>query len=73
MGRNTTWFSRHGSTPITEIPKRWPAAYRGVVAHRVDAIEHGDGWDTMESDDGRVPADGQWPAPERPTAGRAGG
>ncbi|MGB5064965.1 MAG: hypothetical protein WBQ37_14605, partial [Candidatus Competibacter sp.] len=20
----TTWFERHGSTPITEIPTRWP-------------------------------------------------
>ncbi|MGP3631819.1 BREX-2 system adenine-specific DNA-methyltransferase PglX [Streptomyces sp. 24-1644] len=33
------WFKRHGSTPITEIPDRWPAAYRGVVQKRIDAIE----------------------------------
>ena len=33
------WFRRHGSTPITEIPARWPAAYREVVQKRIDAIE----------------------------------
>ncbi|WP_077193675.1 BREX-2 system adenine-specific DNA-methyltransferase PglX [Streptomyces lydicus] len=33
------WFKRHGSTPITEIPERWPAAYREVVQKRIDAIE----------------------------------
>ena len=27
----TTWFERHGSTPITELPKHWPAAYRKLV------------------------------------------
>ncbi|MFD4132144.1 BREX-2 system adenine-specific DNA-methyltransferase PglX [Streptomyces goshikiensis] len=33
------WFKRHGSTPITEIPSHWPAAYRDVVQKRIDAIE----------------------------------
>ncbi|MGX6750647.1 BREX-2 system adenine-specific DNA-methyltransferase PglX [Streptomyces xantholiticus] len=33
------WFKRHGSTPITEIPAQWPAAYREVVQKRIDAIE----------------------------------
>lgn len=33
------WFKRHGSTPITEIPGHWPAAYREVVQKRIDAIE----------------------------------
>ncbi|GAB3950204.1 BREX-2 system adenine-specific DNA-methyltransferase PglX [Streptomyces sparsus] len=33
------WFKRHGSTPITEIPEHWPAAYRDVVQKRIDAIE----------------------------------
>ncbi|WP_432061652.1 BREX-2 system adenine-specific DNA-methyltransferase PglX [Streptomyces sp. S1] len=33
------WFKRHGSTPITEIPTHWPAAYREVVQKRIDAIE----------------------------------
>ncbi|MGW7358887.1 BREX-2 system adenine-specific DNA-methyltransferase PglX [Streptomyces sp. NPDC054802] len=33
------WFRRHGSTPITEIPAEWPAAYREIVQKRIDAIE----------------------------------
>ncbi|MBT2386644.1 BREX-2 system adenine-specific DNA-methyltransferase PglX [Streptomyces sp. ISL-11] len=33
------WFKRHGSTPITEIPAHWPAAYREIVQKRIDAIE----------------------------------
>ncbi|MFE9386641.1 BREX-2 system adenine-specific DNA-methyltransferase PglX [Streptomyces sp. NPDC007025] len=33
------WFKRHGSTPITEIPEHWPAAYREVVQKRINAIE----------------------------------
>ncbi|MGV9878042.1 BREX-2 system adenine-specific DNA-methyltransferase PglX [Streptomyces sp. NPDC003006] len=33
------WFKRHGSTPITEIPTHWSAAYREVVQKRIDAIE----------------------------------
>ena len=24
----TTWFERHGSTPITEIPADWPDDYK---------------------------------------------
>ena len=35
----TTWFSRHGSTPITEMPKSWPTAYRNVVQKRIEKIE----------------------------------
>lgn len=35
----TTWFQRHGSTPITEIPGHWPADYRALVQRRLDAIE----------------------------------
>ena len=35
----TTWFERHGSTPITEIPKHWPAAYRMLVERRIKLIE----------------------------------
>lgn len=34
----TTWFERHGSTPITEIPSHWPEGYRRVVQHRIDLI-----------------------------------
>ena len=33
------WFKRHESTPITEIPAQWPAAYREVVQKRINAIE----------------------------------
>jgi hypothetical protein len=35
----TTWFVRHGSTPVTEIPTQWPAAYRKVVERRTNVIE----------------------------------
>ncbi|RYG94350.1 MAG: hypothetical protein EON58_16450 [Alphaproteobacteria bacterium] len=35
----TTWFARHGSTPITEIPAHWPAAYRELVERRIRRIE----------------------------------
>ena len=35
----TTWFERHGSTPITEIPAHWPESYRSVVASRIELIE----------------------------------
>lgn len=35
----TTWFVRHGSTPITEIPATWPAAYRELVERRINRIE----------------------------------
>jgi hypothetical protein len=35
----TTWFERHGSTPITEPPAHWPAAYRKAVEQRIALIE----------------------------------
>ncbi|WP_244908997.1 BREX-2 system adenine-specific DNA-methyltransferase PglX [Malikia spinosa] len=35
----TTWFERHGSTPITEIPTHWPEDYRSVVQRRIKLIE----------------------------------
>jgi len=35
----TTWFERHGSTPVTDIPAHWPEAYRRVVASRIALIE----------------------------------
>ena len=34
----TTWFERHGSTPITDIPLHWPAEYRDLIQKRIDAI-----------------------------------
>lgn len=35
----TTWFERHGSTPITDLPAHWPADYRTVVERRIALIE----------------------------------
>lgn len=35
----TTWFERHGSTPITQLPAHWPADYRAVVERRIRLIE----------------------------------
>ena len=36
---STTWFDRHGSRPITEIPIHWPETYRRVVLRRIELIE----------------------------------
>ena len=36
----TKWFERHGSTPVTEIPARWPPAYRALVQRRIGTIEN---------------------------------
>jgi hypothetical protein len=33
-----TWFTRHGSTQITEIPVHWPTAYQELVQQRLDLI-----------------------------------
>ncbi|MGI8845848.1 MAG: BREX-2 system adenine-specific DNA-methyltransferase PglX [Thermoleophilaceae bacterium] len=35
----TTWFERHGSTPITQLPDHWPDDYRSVVEQRIALIE----------------------------------
>ncbi|MCC3271115.1 BREX-2 system adenine-specific DNA-methyltransferase PglX, partial [Arthrobacter sp. zg-Y809] len=35
----STWFQRHGSTPITFLPEEWPEAYRDLVQRRLDIIE----------------------------------
>ena len=35
----TTWFERHGSTPITRIPADWPDDYRALVERRINHIE----------------------------------
>ncbi|HLU97819.1 MAG TPA: BREX-2 system adenine-specific DNA-methyltransferase PglX, partial [Thermobifida alba] len=34
----TAWFSRHGSTPITDLPSHWPDAYKRVVEKRIEFI-----------------------------------
>jgi hypothetical protein len=38
-GEKTAWFERHGSTPITDLPAHWPAAYRTLVERRIKLIE----------------------------------
>lgn len=35
----TTWFERHRSAPVTELPDHWPADYRAVVERRIALIE----------------------------------
>jgi hypothetical protein len=35
----STWFTRHGSAPVTEVPVEWPQDYRALVQRRLDAIE----------------------------------
>ncbi|RJF84178.1 BREX-2 system adenine-specific DNA-methyltransferase PglX [Azospirillum cavernae] len=35
----TTWFERHGSTPITELPEDWPEDYKRIVERRIELIE----------------------------------
>jgi hypothetical protein len=35
----TTWFERHRSTPVTEVPDHWPDEYKRLIGHRIAAIE----------------------------------
>ncbi|MCC2316568.1 BREX-2 system adenine-specific DNA-methyltransferase PglX [Cellulomonas chengniuliangii] len=35
----TSWFDRHGSTPLCGLPAEWPADYRELVEKRLAAIE----------------------------------
>jgi hypothetical protein len=35
----TTWFERHGSTPMTVLPAAWPDDYRRLVERRIALIE----------------------------------
>jgi hypothetical protein len=35
----TTWFERHGSTPVSELPAHWPARYRRAVERRLEIID----------------------------------
>jgi hypothetical protein len=44
----TTWFERHGSTPITRVPAGWPDDYRALVARRVALIETDSDVDLVE-------------------------
>ncbi|MGW6023342.1 BREX-2 system adenine-specific DNA-methyltransferase PglX [Streptomyces sp. NPDC055099] len=36
---SSEWFTRHNSTPITEIPDHWPAAYKDIVNQRIATME----------------------------------
>jgi len=36
----STWFARHGSTPITELPAQWPDDYKKLVERRIELIEN---------------------------------
>jgi hypothetical protein len=36
----TTWFVRHDSSPITEIPVDWPEKYKKVIQRRIEIIEN---------------------------------
>ncbi len=35
----SSWFARHGSTPITELPPHWTEAYGRLVERRIELIE----------------------------------
>ncbi|AKH82112.1 DNA methylase [Streptomyces sp. CNQ-509] len=36
---SSEWFTRHNSTPITELPDHWPAAYKEIVNQRIAMME----------------------------------
>ena len=35
----STWFERHGSIPITELPAAWPEGYKKLVQQRIELTE----------------------------------
>lgn len=35
----SSWFARHGSSPITTLPAHWTAGYRALVERRIAAIQ----------------------------------
>ncbi|MFO7905678.1 MAG: BREX-2 system adenine-specific DNA-methyltransferase PglX, partial [Pirellulaceae bacterium] len=35
----TSWFERHGSKPVTDIPEHWPETYRQLVERRIELIQ----------------------------------
>jgi hypothetical protein len=39
-GEDTTWFTRHRSTPVQEMPALWSPDCRKVVEQRLELIEH---------------------------------
>lgn len=35
----SAWFSRHGITPLTQVPADWPLDYQALVARRIELVE----------------------------------
>jgi hypothetical protein len=35
----SSWFTRHGSTPITDLPAYWSESYKRLVERRIELIE----------------------------------
>lgn len=35
----STWFTRHRITPVTELPRHWPERYRRIVTRRIEIID----------------------------------
>jgi hypothetical protein len=65
----TQWFSRHGSTPITERPAHWPAEYSALVQRRIKLIESDRGIGLLERPECKR---GSAPAARTSTAGPGG-
>lgn len=36
---SSEWFTRHNSTPITELPAHWPQTYKDIVNQRIATME----------------------------------
>lgn len=36
---DSTWFERHSSAAVTEVPGNWPEQYRQIVERRIELIE----------------------------------
>ncbi|MEU3423705.1 BREX-2 system adenine-specific DNA-methyltransferase PglX [Streptomyces murinus] len=36
---SSEWFTRHNSTPITELPAHWPQPYKDIVNQRIATME----------------------------------
>jgi hypothetical protein len=36
---DSTWFTRHRITPVSELPGHWPERYRKTVARRIETLE----------------------------------
>jgi hypothetical protein len=61
----TTWFARHDSTPITDLPSHWPADYRAIVERRIELIENDPNVGLIERPEHKRRWTGQRPFDER--------